>query len=47
MMDHFGRTDIGKAIIDAIKAVIDEKKYVPYDMGGNAVNGRSRKGSLR
>lgn len=36
MMDHFGRTDIGKAIIDAIKAVIDEKKYVPYDMGGNA-----------
>ena len=36
MMDHFGRTDIGKAIIDAIKTVIDEKKYVPYDMGGNA-----------
>lgn len=36
MMDHFGREDIGKAVIDAIKAVLDEKKHIPFDMGGNA-----------
>ena len=39
MMDHFGREDIGSAIIDAIKTVLDEKKHVPTDIGGTASTG--------
>ena len=34
MMDHFGRPDLGKKILAAIEAVLEEGKYRTPDLGG-------------
>lgn len=34
MMDHFGREDIGKKILDAIESVLEEGLYLTTDIGG-------------
>lgn len=36
MVDYLGEKDISKAIFEATENVIDENKYVTYDLGGNA-----------
>ncbi|MFQ5941060.1 MAG: isocitrate/isopropylmalate dehydrogenase family protein [Nitrososphaerales archaeon] len=36
MLEYLGETDIGKAIFDATEQVINEGKYVTYDLGGSA-----------
>jgi isocitrate dehydrogenase (NAD+) len=36
MMDYLGEDDIAKAIFKATEEVINENKYVTYDLGGNA-----------
>ena len=36
MMDHFGRPDLGKQMLDAVEAVLEEGKYLTPDIGGSA-----------
>ncbi len=36
MVEYLGEKDIAKAIFDATEQVINEDKYVTYDLGGNA-----------
>ncbi len=36
MMDHFGRPDLGKKILAAIEAVLEEGKYRTPDLGGSS-----------
>ena len=36
LLDHFGYTDWGKKVIDAIETVLMEKKALTPDMGGTA-----------
>ena len=36
MMDHFGRPDLGKKILAAIEAVLEEGKYRTPDLGGTS-----------
>jgi isocitrate dehydrogenase len=36
MIDYLGEDDIAKAIFKAAEQVINENKYVTYDLGGNA-----------
>lgn len=36
MLDHFGYTEWGKKVLDAIEAVMVEKKFLTPDMGGTA-----------
>ena len=36
MLDHFGYTEWGKKVIDAIEAVMVEAKYLTPDMNGTA-----------
>lgn len=36
MLEFLGEKDISKAIFDATEEVINENKYVTYDLGGNA-----------
>ncbi len=36
MMDHFGRPDLGKKMLDAVEAVLEEGKYLTPDIGGSA-----------
>jgi isocitrate dehydrogenase (NAD+) len=39
MMDYLGEDDIAKAIFKATEEVINENKYVTYDLGGNSTLG--------
>ena len=41
MMDHFGREDWGKKIIDAMESVLSEGKYLTPDIGGRATTKES------
>ena len=36
MLDHFGYTEWGKKVLDAIEAVMVEKQFLTPDMGGTA-----------
>lgn len=36
MMDHFGREDLGRKILDAIEAVLIDNKYRTPDIGGSS-----------
>ena len=36
MMDHFGRPDLGRKILDAVEAVLEEGRYRTPDLGGSA-----------
>ncbi|MGH9922584.1 MAG: isocitrate/isopropylmalate family dehydrogenase, partial [Nitrososphaerales archaeon] len=36
MVEYLGEKDISKAIFDATEQVINEGKYITYDLGGNA-----------
>ena len=36
MLDHFGYTEWGKKVLDAIEEVMVEKKFLTPDMGGTA-----------
>ena len=39
MMDHFGRPDLGKQILSAVEAVLEEGKVLTPDLGGTAKTG--------
>ena len=36
MLDHFGRPDLGRKILDAIEAVLEDGTYRTPDLGGSA-----------
>ncbi|MEM1950616.1 MAG: isocitrate/isopropylmalate dehydrogenase family protein [Candidatus Nitrosocaldus sp.] len=40
MLEYLGEKDIAKAIFDATRDVINEGRYVTYDLGGNATTSR-------
>jgi isocitrate dehydrogenase len=40
MLEYLGEKDIAKAIFDATRDVINEGRYVTYDLGGNATTSK-------